>query len=123
MAQGQGQKGGAGSQLDKEIYPLLFPEAQSLLKDLTLESSKKGAAWLYRIDLVRNKLHLMGAEVKQLVARIGGSKWKKMVSLLISVKGGNDQQRRLWTPVYIYLLIQIFMAWRANHPMLGLIKA
>ena len=42
----------------------------------TLEWSKKEAAWPYRIDLV-NKIHLMGAKFKQLVAQN-----RKVVSLI-----------------------------------------
>lgn len=63
----------------RKWLPLPCPEAQSLLKDLTQEPSKTWAAWLYGTDLVRNKLHLKGAEIKQLVAIVQNG---KVVSLL-----------------------------------------
>lgn len=76
---GDGQKGETSSELEERVQPLIYPETQSLLKDLAQESNDKRAVWLYSTYLVGSELHLVGAEIKQLTAIIWNG---KMVSLL-----------------------------------------
>lgn len=52
------------------MHYLSYPEAQSLFKELAQESNEKWAARLYRMYLIRSKLHPAGAEIKQLYANL-----------------------------------------------------
>lgn len=58
------------SHLEEEMLCLSYPVAQSLFNELAQESNVKGTARLYRIYLIRSKLHPAGAEIKQLYANL-----------------------------------------------------
>ena len=65
--------------MEEEVHCLIYPETQSLLKDLAQEPNGKRAVWLYRTYFVGIEFHLARAEIKQLTTIIWNG---KMVSLL-----------------------------------------